>query len=339
MTEESFAQKVPSSVAVELTYRCNNSCIFCSCPWEADKSFIQKELTTDEWKTAINKAVSLGANNVTLTGGEPLMRSDIREILDFIGAHERITSRRIITNSLLLTDEMLLLLKKYNFAFSTSLPGVKTYRKHTGTKGAEQVLSWVKRASDLGLNVTTGITVTKFNKFELYETMASALLAGSKNILLNRFLPGGRGLKHMKQLELSRADINEMLATAEEVLLLSKRQGMLGTEVPYCTIDNPEQFKQIRIGHICSAAKGFYVIDPSGYVRVCNHSPVRVGTLDDFTESEYWHAFRNRAYLPSSCTGCKKQDLCDAGCREVAHICNGSIVSDEPLRAGARECY
>ncbi|MCL2529465.1 MAG: radical SAM protein [Coriobacteriia bacterium] len=331
MTEESLTRKVPLSVAVELTYRCNNSCIFCSCPWEADKSFIQRELTTDEWKTAINKAVLLGSENVTLTGGEPLMRSDILDILDYIGTHEEIKSKRLITNSLLLTDEVLILLKKHDFALSTSLPGVKTYRKHTGSKGAEQVLSWVKRASNLGLHVTTGITVTKLNKFELYETVAGALLAGSKTILLNRFLPGGRGLKHRKRLELSRADVNEMLATAEEVLSISKRRGMLGTEVPYCAIDNPEQYKQIHFGHICSAAKGFYVIDPSGYVRACNHSPVRVGTLDDFSENKYWQAFRLRAYRPTSCTGCDNQDFCDAGCREVAHICNGSIFSDDPL--------
>ena len=337
MTEESLTKKVPRSVALELSYRCNNSCIFCSCPWEADKNFIQRELTTEEWKTVINKAVSLGSNNVTLTGGEPLIRSDIREILDFIGTHEGITNKRLITNSLLLTDDVLAMLKKYNFAFSTSLPGVKTYRKLTGTNGAEQVLRWIKRASDLGLNVTTGITVTKLNKFELYETIASALLAGSKTILLNRFLPGGRGLKHRKQLELNRSDVNEMLTTAEEVLSISKRQGLLGTEIPYCAIDKPEQFKQIRFGHICSAAKGFYVTDPSGYVRTCNHSPVRVGTLDDFHESKYWHAFRERAYLPASCSGCEIQDLCDAGCREVAHICKGSIFSDDPLREGVNE--
>jgi len=334
MNEKSSARKAPLSVAIELTYRCNNSCIFCSCPWEADKSFIQRELTTDEWKAVINKAVSLGTCNVTLTGGEPLIRPDIKEILDYIGTHKGIENKRLITNSLLLTDEVLILLKKHNFAFSTSLPGIKTYRKLTGTKGAEQVLSSIKRASDLGLHVTTGITVTKLNKFELYETVATALLAGSNTILLNRFLPGGRGLKHRKQLELNRADVNEMLTTTEEVLSISKRKGTLGTEIPYCSIDNPKQFKQIHFGHICSAAKGFYVIDPSGYVRACNHSPVRVGTLDDFHESKYWQAFRDRAYRPASCTGCKELDFCDGGCREVAHICNGSISSDDPLRVG-----
>ncbi|MCL2808180.1 MAG: radical SAM protein [Coriobacteriia bacterium] len=334
MNDALRSKKVPEAAVLELTYRCNSKCLFCSCPWEADRSFIQKELATDEWKKVIDHVVSLGSKHVTLTGGEPLMRPDLHEILGYIGRDKRIENKRIITNSLLLTEELLALFKEYDFALSTSLPGIKTYRKHTGSKEVDRVLYWIKRAHAVGLDVTTGITVTKLNKFELYETIANALIAGSSSILLNRFLPGGRGLKHIKRLELNRKDLNDMLQTAEEVLLLSKRQGILGTEVPYCAIDNPEQYQQLRIGYLCSAAKGFFVIDPSGFVRACNHSPVRVGTLDDFFESPYWRAFRERAYLPASCVGCKMENSCDAGCREAAHICSGNIDADDPLLVG-----
>jgi len=331
MVDKPSAKDVPSAVVLELTYRCNNSCLFCSCPWESDEDFKQEELSLDEWKTIVDGVVSLGVTSITLTGGEPLMRPDISDIIEYLGKCETITHRRIITNGLLLSEEMLALLKKHDFAFSTSLPGIKSYRKHTGNKGSKQVLHWIGRAHKHGLATTTGITVTKLNQSELYETMSHALLAGSDTILLNRFLPGGRGLKHRKQLELNRAEVNSMLQTAEKVLLLSKRTGSLGTEVPYCAIDNSEQYKQLRIGYICSAAKGFFVVDPSGHVRVCNHSPVRVGTLDNFSENAYWHAFRQRAYIPASCVLCEKVNFCDAGCREAASICNGSISAPDPI--------
>ena len=89
----------------------------------------------------------------------------------------------------------------------------------------------------MGITTTVNITVTKKNLFELYETISEALIAGADSLLLNRFLPGGRGLKYAKELLLSIEDINKMLDIAEEVLKTANRKGSVGTELPKCIID------------------------------------------------------------------------------------------------------
>ena len=85
---------------------------------------------------------------------------------------------------------------------------------------------------------------------------------------------------------------------------------------------------------LCSAAKGFCIIDPSGYLKVCNHSPIRVcryDELDSLKDNVYWNAFRQRNYMPDMCQNCEKRDICDGGCREAAHVYHGSIDAPDPL--------
>ena len=75
------------------------------------------------------------------------------------------------------------------------------------------------------------------------------------------------------------------------------------------------------------------MIDPSGYVRVCNHSPVRLNhfrELDQVKRHPYWKRFILKDYLPKACAGCGQMATCDGGCREAAHICGGELDSLDP---------
>ncbi len=72
-----------------------------------------------------------------------------------------------------------------------------------------------------------------------------------------------------------------------------------------------------------AAAKEFFVIDPAGQIRTCNHSPKVVGNIFDeeiIHDKGYWNIFANSNYHPAICQSCKSIDMCDCGCREVANI-------------------
>jgi radical SAM protein with 4Fe4S-binding SPASM domain len=197
------------------------------------------------------------------------------------------------------------------------------------------VLSWFSRAKAAGLKTTVGVTATRRNLFELYETIGEALLAGADKLLLNRFLPGGRGLAHAADLTLSRAQITEMLDTAESVLRAAGRYGSVGTELPACIVD-ATRYQHLTVGTRCSAARDFFVVGPSGRVRVCNHSPVELTHVRDvlaLKDDPYWRAFARQEYLPAACGGCPSRLACDGGCREAAHIAGGAIDSPDPLIA------
>ena len=325
--------QIPPSVVLELTYRCNHRCVFCSCPWDAPNSTYPKgeELCLDEWKRAIDILYNVGVQSFSISGGEAVLKECMPQIVEYIhveGLKRGINNQIIlISNGKAMKEEYLHLFKRCNVHLSMSLPGYETFEEHTGVDNADGVLDWFSKAKEIGLQTTLNVTVTKKNYYELFETISYGLVSGASSVLLNRFLPGGRGLKYKDDLMLTPSQVNGMLDTAEEVLSLSNRYGNLGTEVAFCSVKHPEKYEHIQIGYQCAAAKGFFVIDPSGNIRTCNHSPKVVGHVFNdniIIDEEYWNIFAKSDCKPDKCSGCKVISKCDCGCREVANILYGN---------------
>ena len=331
LKKSSEPQKLPPTAVPELTYKCNHKCFFCSCPWEDDNSYKENELSADQWKDVIDTLLSNGVEKFSLTGGEASTRDDIREIIGYI-ARMRIPLN-IISNGRSIDDDFPDFLAEQKVSICISVPGFDTFEAHTGIDNIGHVLSLFTKTKERGIDATADITVTKKNLGELYENISYPLIYGADYILLNRFLPGGRGLQNTAYL-LTIDEVNEMLDIAEEILSKADRCGHVGTEMPLCAIKNPEKYKHIRIGTSCSAAKNFFVVDPSGYIKVCNHSPKRLCRYDEIenlSTDPYWLSFVNRDYLPEMCRSCDKNDICDGGCREAAHVYAGSVNGKDPL--------
>lgn len=125
-----------------------------------------------------------------------------------------------------------------------------------------------------------------------------------------------------------------MLNVAEAVLEKANRYGHVGTELPLCAIKQPQKYKHLQVSNQCAAAKGFFIIDPSGYIKVCNHSPQRIchyTEVESLFNNPYWISFREREYIPVMCIGCKDISKCDGGCREASHVYYGDIYAPDPL--------
>lgn len=324
---------LPISVALELTYKCNHQCKFCSCPWDAPHSAYPKgeELSVRDWMRAVDILYSKGVESFSVSGGEVLLKEGFETILRYIRneGNERGLDLPIvlISNARKMTEEYLHLFKELNVHLSMSLPGYETFQEHTGVNNADGVLHWFQVAKSIGMKTTLNVTVTKKNYDELFQTISLGLINGAEDVLLNRFLPGGRGLKYMNELRLSPEQVKGMLETAEEVLSYANKHGHVGTEIPFCSINDVQKYKHIHVGYKCAAAKGFFVIDPAGNIRTCNHSPRIVGHVFGkpmIEDADYWNMFAKSDYSPAMCSGCKMIKACDCGCREVANILHGS---------------
>ncbi|MBI4860387.1 MAG: radical SAM protein [Candidatus Riflebacteria bacterium] len=267
---------LPGTAVLELTFRCNHACLFCSCPWFApDGRFPrQPEMGVTDWRRSIARLCEMGVNNLAFTGGEPLLKEGLEELLEFAAtcAVEHVRSRDgqlvfhqappklyLLSNGQALTRPLLELCRRLDVALSLSLPGLATFAEHTGGGDPDPVLGWFQEARALGIRTTVGITVTRLNIDELYETIAAALLAGADRLLLNRFLPGGRGLANLDRLSLDLDQIQRMLLVAEEVLRSADRYGSVGTELPRCLLPSAP-FERLHVGTTCSAAAGFFTV-------------------------------------------------------------------------------
>lgn len=108
---------------------------------------------------------------------------------------------------------------------------------------------------------------------------------------MNVFLKGGRGLKHADKLSLCLVEITETLDQVERVLQTSGRFGSVRTELPKCLV-NEKQYEKLDVASRCSAAIGFFVIGPSGYIRVCNHSQINLCYYRAAELKYGWHPWR-----------------------------------------------
>lgn len=322
--------ELPQTAVIELTSRCNHMCIFCCCPWEYDKNYKNKELSTKEWFQVIDTYARHGVKHITFTGGEPLMRDDLFDILDY--AVNLKLSVGLISNGKKIDDEFLEKLSKYDILLSISVPGIKTYKEHTGIDNVEHILGIFKKCKQLGIQTVANITVTKKNINELYENIALPIVNGASYILLNRFLPGGRGM-YNKEFLLSNEQINQMLDIAEEVLTKSGIDGHVGTELPYCIIKDLSKYKKLKVSTRCAAVKEFFVTDPTGYIKVCNHSPERIcrwNELEKLKDSITWNRYKLGDFTPQMCVNCPHTNKCDGGCREAARVNFGHIDDSDP---------
>ncbi len=341
---------LPGTAVLELTWACNHRCRFCSCPWFAPDGGFPRGPEKDIawWKAALTRLAAMGVHQIAFTGGEPLLKPGVHELIEHAATlaaprWETIDGRleertaplglTLLSNGKALDEATLDLCARLHVAVGLSLPGLDTFAWHTDGGDPGRVLSAFGATRARGIATHVGITVTRRNLPELYETIATALLAGADSVLLNRFMPGGRGLAFADELAMGADEVREMLRVANDVLTQANRTGHVGTELPLCLLDGLV-LDHLTVGSQCAAATEFFAIDPSGHLRVCNHSPVRLASFDEVEQvrtDPRWRQFALKDYLPAECGGCLAVGCCDAGCREAARIVHGRPDALDPV--------
>ncbi len=150
-----IGKPVPASCYIAVTQRCNMKCWHCSNWYRGDVKDFPKDLLLD----TIGKLQDMGNCMIGITGGEPLLRDDIEDIIKEIGSKSTVL---LFTNGTLLTPERAKELKKAGlFYISISLDHYKkeVFDKLRGYKGAfESALSALENAKNAGLY--TRVTAT-----------------------------------------------------------------------------------------------------------------------------------------------------------------------------------
>jgi GTP 3',8-cyclase len=137
------------NLRISITQRCNYRCAYCHREGEVQRANRSAELMSVEEVVRIAKvAVSLGIARIKLTGGEPLMRRDLPEIVSGIAAIPGLRDLSLTTNGLLLGEGMAKKLRDCGLRrVNISLPSLnpETYHKLTGGK-LESALEGIKAA-------------------------------------------------------------------------------------------------------------------------------------------------------------------------------------------------
>jgi cyclic pyranopterin phosphate synthase len=142
------------NLRISVTQRCNYHCTYCHREGEVEQANVSAEkMTLEEIVRIAKTAVEIGINRIKLTGGEPLMREDICQIVKGISTIPGLKDLSLTTNGLLLKDTAKTLrecgLNRINISLASLNP--ETYNKLTGGT-LENALEGVEAAVKAGFN-------------------------------------------------------------------------------------------------------------------------------------------------------------------------------------------
>jgi radical SAM protein with 4Fe4S-binding SPASM domain len=256
----------PLSGVIELTYRCNLSCVHCYSQnaQAGNNDPAARELTAEEWQEILDEIYAEGCLWLTISGGEPLLRKDFPEIYAYARRKGFLIS--IFTNATLLTPEILGIFRKYRpFSIEISLYGSTraVYESITGVPGSfEKAKDNIARLLDIKLPLVFKTVGLKQNKEEILKVkgLAARLLGRGKFKFSSFIFPRINGdtapCKH-------RLAPEEILATerSDEDMLQQRRE----------QLHNPYNLK--RSGEFlyhCTSWRRSFFINPYGLLQFCH---------------------------------------------------------------------
>jgi len=223
--------RVLRDLRVSITDRCNFRCLYCLPETEAAQNFYRGHwahlpnpapivpqwvpkahiLSFEEIERVVRLAVSLGIQKVRLTGGEPLLRHNVEDLVARIARIPGITDLAMTTNGFLFPPKVQALrtagLRRISFSLD-SLAG-DNFKKITGRAGLEEVLASIRLAQELGLHPVkvNAVIIRGLNDHEI-EALAGFAHEQDLSLRFIEFMP----------LDSARAWLKEMVVPGHEVL-------------------------------------------------------------------------------------------------------------------------
>jgi AdoMet-dependent heme synthase len=348
---EGFAR--PYVVSWNLTYRCNLACEHCyldagGTPLVGTENFADRsELGTDECFRVIDEIAAFAPECVTiLTGGEPLLRRDILEIVQ--RASERGLWVVVGTNGVRITENVARRLAEAGArGLSLSLDALDPDRHDRFRKVRGAWRNTVEGAEILHRSGLPFIVQTTAGAHNLGELEAIADFAhdrlGAKVWNLYFLVPTGRG---QFVSDMTPAQYDDVLASLYRIQRKYTGRMLVNAKcAPHyikTVLENGSEpgLSQIRTysggAGGCPAGTHYMGIRPNGDVTPCPYLPVFAGTLrssslaDLWTSSELFGDIRRRTALGGRCGACEMNGHC-GGCRARAYGMTGDLMAEDPL--------
>ena len=252
-----------SAMTVDNKWHCNLKCVHCYAAGQNCSE--EKELSTEEWKQIIDKCREAGIPQVTFTGGEPTMRSDLFELIE----HAKWFVTRLNTNGLKLTKEYCETLKKASLdslqiTFYSS--DEQIHNKLVGVDGYKHTVAAIENALEAGLSVSINTPLCTLNR-DYVKTLQFLHEKGVTYVTCSGLITtGNAATQESEGLQLTNAEIRDILKDGVEYCYQN------GMEINFTSpgwVDD-EFCKELGISKPnCGACLSNMAITPGGNVVPC----------------------------------------------------------------------
>jgi len=323
----------PLALVAELTHRCPLHCVYCSNPLELQSR--SNELSTEAWSRVFKEAAEVGVLQADFTGGEPLARPDIVELIRNARSAGLYVS--LITSGLPLDEVKLDLLVDAGLDhFQLSFQGAReeTANDISGTKSHQhklRVLQWLKRYR---IGLTLNFVIHRSNIDELEEMLAIVEESGAGCVEFASVQYYGWAFANREKLLPTRQQLEycvERLKRAENEL-----QGK--TRVVFVVPDYYAKYPKPCVG---GWGRKLMLITPSGDALPCHAAPIipglRFENVRNHSLREIWESsnafqrFRGEDWMRAPCKSCDRRTQDFGGCRCQAMLLTGDASATDPV--------
>lgn len=327
----------PFYIQWHITNYCNLRCRHCyqedfskqnDLDWSGLKKVADNILTTmDEW----DKTVC-----IHLTGGEPLLKSEVFSLLKDLDAEPTVEELGIITNGLLFDQEVVKRLtavqklRKIKISLDGGDAELNDSIRQKGTfERVIQNLSLIEKEGRF--EIILMFTVMKRNFGGLPSLLCLCQDLGVDGLILERFIPWGRGREIMNEV-LDREQWKEFIETLLEFFSTKLGEQQVFPYQAFQVIFRKDETE--LSGAPCVIGRDGLCIMPEGIVLPCRRFPISIGNLLNsslrtiWEKSEVLEKLRRKENLKGKCGICEMKDC--RGCRSLALSLTGDYLGEDP---------
>lgn len=332
---------LPYIISWNTTWRCNLRCTHCYLDADAGEQ-LRSELTTKEGFRLIGEIASVNPEAMLIiTGGEPLLRSDIFELLEY--ASRKGMTVVFGTNGDLVDDGVAQELKRCGVAgvgISLDSTNPDVHDSFRGVKGTwNETIKGIEACKKYGLDFQIQTTVTRNNYTEIPQLIEYAKSLGARVFNLFFLVCTGRGRNitditenQYEETLFYLAKIQRELASNPfDMFIIRARCAPIYRRILYQ--NNPENPLLKTDASSCLAGTHYCRITPEGDVTPCPYMPVSIGNVktssfaDIWEKSEHLKRFRQPS-LNGKCGICEFRLIC-GGCRARAYATSGNYMDED----------
>lgn len=331
--------KVPSQIPpplwllAEITYRCPLHCVFCYNPlnYAEDK----RELTTDEWKEVLRQARKLGAAQLGFSGGEPLVRDDLEELIG--EAHQLGYYTNLITSGVGLTEERISKMKALGLdhiqlSFQDSTKEMNDFLSSTKTFDLKNRVAKLIKKYDYPM--VLNVVLHRYNLDHVGRIIEMAVEMGVEYLELANTQYYAWAHVNRDQLMPTR----EQLERAEAVV--AEYRAKLGNKIRLLFVV-PDYFENKPKACMNGWGSVFLAVAADGSALPCHAAKTLPGltfpnvteqSLDDiWYRSDAFNAFRGFEWMKEPCRSCSEKEKDFGGCRCQAYVLIGDSAAADPV--------
>jgi len=323
----------PLALIAELTHRCPLHCVYCSNPLELQSR--ANELSTEIWSRVFKEAAEAGVLQADFTGGEPLARPDIVELVR--AARSAGLYVNLITSGLPLDEAKLdALLAAGLDHLQLSFQGARAEiaAEISGTKSHAQklrVLEWLKSRR---VAVTLNFVIHRRNLDQLAEMLAIAEFSSATRVEFAHVQYYGWAFANREQLLPTR----EQLTNSVEFFKRAQERLSGKIRVEYVVPDYYAKYPKPCMG---GWGRKLMLITPTGDALPCHAAQIIPGlqfeNVKDHSLRQIWEAseafqeFRGEDWMQEPCKTCDRRELDFGGCRCQALLLAGDAAATDPV--------